>query len=143
MNRFNGCWLLVSAELRHPGGLSRKILGENPSGLLLYSEKFTVAVQMHHSTRDNFFKNDQLSGTGDEIKSAFESYFAYYGTYDVDESCQTVSHHLKGSLFPNQVNTTARRFYEFGNGDRTLTLKTDLIKLDGNQFVGVLVWSKV
>ncbi|GEM_PF-6774270 len=45
-----------------------------------------MAVQIMRSDRPAFASGERLEGTQEEIKAAFEGYFAYYGTYEVNEA---------------------------------------------------------
>jgi hypothetical protein len=55
----------------------------------------------HGGHRKPFASSDWLWGTPAEIKAAFESYRAYYGTCEVDEKKGTITHHIEAGSFPN------------------------------------------
>ncbi|MHA2204100.1 MAG: lipocalin-like domain-containing protein, partial [Candidatus Hodarchaeales archaeon] len=42
-----------------------------------------------------------IKSTLEEIKSAYEGFIAYFGTYEINNKEGTVTHHWEGSLFPN------------------------------------------
>ena len=44
-----------------------------------------------------------------EVRDAFDGYLAYFGTYAVDESTRTVTHHVVGASFPNWVGANLAR----------------------------------
>ena len=48
------------------------------------------------------------------------SFFAYYGTYTVDELAGTVTHHLEGAMHPTYVGTDQVRQFKFVGDDRLL-----------------------
>ena len=53
---------------------------------------------------------------------ASRRHFSYYGTYTLDESAQTVTHHVEGSSSPNMVGTDQVRAFVFeGNDQITLS----------------------
>ena len=60
---------------------------------------------------------------------------AYFGTYTVDESAGTVTHHIEGGLQPQEIGGERVRWYEFV-GDR-LHLKTS------QNAAAPLVWERL
>jgi hypothetical protein len=90
--------------------------------------------------RPLFLSGDLLKGAPEEIKAAYEGYTAYFGTYEVNEQEGTVTHRVRGSLFPNWVGQEQKRFFEFsGNGP---ALKTPPIRAAGAMVTGILVWER-
>jgi len=143
LDKFIGSWELVVAEFSKQDGSSLRPLGDSPSGLLVYGEEGWMSAQLHSSERKKFLKNDQLAGTDAEMKAAYSSYAAYYGTYDVDMERKVVRHQVLGSLFPNQADSTLDRFFQFSDNDRILTLRTSPFRVDGEELTGTLVWEKI
>lgn len=91
--------------------------------------------------RPAFAINDQMKGTPEEIKAAFEGFIAYFGTYEINEEKGTVIHHVRGSSFPNWVGSDQIRFYEF-SGDR-LTLRTPPMQAGGITVTSLLIWERI
>jgi len=52
-----------------------------------------------------FASGDDEKPTGEEVKTAFTGYFAYFGTYSVDAAKNVVIHHVEGSLKPSFIGT--------------------------------------
>jgi hypothetical protein len=140
-NHFTGSWHLISGEYHYSDGTVTYPWGKNPGGLIIYTADGHMAAQIMKSERTNFAAKDHMNGTDTEIREAFEGYQAYYGTYTVNETQQTIDHHVTGSMFPNLVGHTLKRFFELA-GNR-LTLTTPPMRMGGNQVVGVLVWEKI
>jgi hypothetical protein len=138
--QFIGTWTLVSTEHRHSDGQLTYPLGREPVGIIMYDAKGYISVQLMHPDRPAFASGDMDNGTPTEIKSAFEGFVAYFGTYEVNEEKGTVTHHVEGSLFPNWVGSAQRRFFEF-SGNR-LTLSTPPILIGGEQITVTLVWER-
>ena len=138
--KFIGAWTLTFAEYRFANGTVNAIYGNHPTGMLIYDADGHVSIQIMRRDRPRFAKNDRLGGTPDETKTAFEGYLAYFGTYTVDETKQTVTHHLEGSLLPNWVGSDQVRFYEL-TAER-LTLKTPPLMIGGQAAVGHLIWER-
>ena len=87
-----------------------------------------------------FGSGDRLGGTLDEIKTAFEGYHAYFGTYTVNEQERMITHHIEGCSFPNWVGVDQKRFFDL-KGDR-LTLRTPPLLMRGGQATGYLIWER-
>jgi hypothetical protein len=85
---------------------------------------------------------DPALGTDAEVRDAFDGYLAYFGTYAVDESTRTVTHHLVGASFPNWVGVNLARRYAFDESGR-LRLATPPIKVGGRALEYVLLWERM
>ncbi len=115
-------------------------MGRNISGMLMYDANGHMSAQIMHLDRPTFASDDQLKGNPEEIKSAFEGFVAYFGTYEVNKEEGTVTHHVEGSSFPNWVGTDQRRFFEFyGN---QLTVSTPPTPFGGEQLTALLIWER-
>ena len=57
----------------------------------------------------------------DELRNAVTGIVAYFGSYDVDETALTVSHHVQASLFLSWVGTDLKRNFQFERGSLVLT----------------------
>lgn len=101
--RFVGTWRVVS---------------EDSTGVMIYDSLGNMAVQVMPIRERQKFAGAQP--TPDEAKAAITGYIAYFGTYTVDQTTHTVTHHRKGSINPGQVGDDAARRYEFGAGDRLI-----------------------
>jgi len=140
--KFVGAWRLVSAEYRSAdGSLVDSPWGAQPQGMLMYDAYGNMSAQLSSKDRPRFAGGDQLRGTAEEIKAAFETYGAYWGRYEVDERARTVTHHVQQALFPNWTDTKQTRHYQFRDG--RLILTTPPIRRGGQEVTGVLVWEKV
>ena len=60
----------------------------------------------------------------EEIREAVNGFIAYFGTFDVDESAQTVIHHVQACLVPSWVGTDLKRTYRFNASRLALTAVT-------------------
>ncbi len=135
-----GAWKLASAEFRHNDGTIVEYLGRDPDGMLVYTADGFMSVHLMRRDRPRFSTNDRLGGTMEQIKSAFQGYHGYYGTFPVNEDEQSVTHHLQGASFPNWVGVDQKRFLQLSSGE--LTLRTIPLLLRGQETVGYLVWRR-
>ncbi len=133
-----GTWKLVSCEHRASDGT---VIRSYDTGLIIYDTKGNVSAQLGNADCPKFVENDRLLGSPQELKTAFEAYLAYFGTFDIDDSKKIVTHHIKSCLFPNYVGTDLVRHFEFNDGH--MTLRTEPMHDGGKTFIGVLVWERV
>jgi len=138
--QFVGAWKLVSSEFRRSDGEVTYPMGRDTAGMLMYDANGHMSAQVMRSNRPAFASGDQLKGTPEEIKAAFEGCVAYYGTYEINEEEGTVTHHVEGCSFPNWVGTAQRRFFEF-SGNR-LMLSSAPIPMGGEQVTATLTWER-
>ena len=140
--RFPGAWRLVSAEYRATdGSIIDSPWGPEPQGMIMYDSYGNMSAQLGRRERARFAGGDQLRGTPEEIKAAFESYNAYWGKYKVDEQARTVTHLVQQAMFPNWTGSKQVRYYKFENNKLILT--TPPIRRGGQEVIGVLVWERV
>jgi hypothetical protein len=138
--QFTGTWELVSFDMQHPDAQRTYPLGKDATGTIMYDADGHMSVQLMRSDRPEFAADDQRRGTPAEIKSAFEGFISYYGLYEVNQEEGTVTHHIKGCLFPNWVGKSQKRFFKF-SGNR-LILSTPPTLWDSQQVIGALIWER-
>jgi ketosteroid isomerase-like protein len=137
-----GAWRLVSVETLRPNGeVNHEWLGLSPDGLIIYDVTGHMSVQIMRDPRPTFAPGRDRPGTPDELKTAYDSYYAYFGTYEVNETESTVLHHVRGSLWPREVGTDYKRHAAL-SGDR-LTLTTTPFQAAGEQRRNRLTFERV
>ena len=136
-----GTWKLVSYVTETPDGRRTFPLGEQVSGVAIYSSDGHVSIQFQRNDRPRFASGDAWRGTLDEERAAFEGFFSYAGRYTVDAVRSTVIHHIEVSSAPNYVGIDLQRTFSI-SGDR-LTLKTPQRQLAGQTSASTLIWERV
>jgi hypothetical protein len=140
--QFFGTWRLVSWKIKRANGdLTDSPLGPNALGRIMYDPGGQVSVAFMRPDRPNFASNQLTDATLEEIKSGFEGYMSYFGSYEVNEQECFVIHRLHLSWFPNWVGTEQKRYFEFA-GDR-LTLRTPPLTFLGEAQVHSLIWQRL
>jgi hypothetical protein len=76
-----------------------------------------------------------------EKAAALDGYYAYFGTYEMDIGAGTITHHVIGSLRPNEVGSKLTRQVRLERG--RLTLTTPPFNQEGEQRFNRLVWERV
>ena len=136
-----GTWKLISAcSIRQSDGEAQYPFSKQPVGQIIYDSAGNMSVIIMRPERPKSSINDKSQATNEEIKSAFDGFEAYFGTYEIDEEKKIISHHIVGSLFPNWEGMTQTRFAEFSGNQ--LTLKTPPISYGGATITGTLVWER-
>jgi Lipocalin-like domain len=143
-NRLVGAWRLVSVDTVRPNGeVIYPFYGKHPARLLIYDASGWMSVQivsdpkptMSADSRETFL----AAPAADKVK-AIDGYYAYCGTWTVDPSASTVTHHIRESLYPGEGGVDFVRKFTF-DGDRlTLTARTHEM---GEDHVRRLVWERV
>ena len=64
------------------------------------------------------FPSGYEQATPEEIKAVYDGYFAYFGTYTVDEDEGIVTHHVQSSKRPSYVGTHQKRLFEMMSRSR-------------------------
>ena len=104
-----GAWRLVDIEVEGPAGREvDPFYGSGSRGLLIYDGSGWFSVQIEGSRRPAVKvpsvrpAPEQSESTARLNAAALDSYYAYYGTWSFDQATSTVTHHAKGSLYPNE-----------------------------------------
>ncbi len=80
-----GAWHLVHIDAPGPDGKSVPI--PQPKGMLIYTRDGHMSVQLLYPESVNTLSNEYV----------LNGYEASFGSYDVDETAHTVTHHVQGS----------------------------------------------
>src|ERR1051325_1972913 len=119
--RIVGTWQLMSRTVTRADGskVIDAVLGEQPSGRLVYDASGAMSLQMMRTGRKEAISTP--ANAKDKANArVILGYDSYFGRYTVDEKAGTVTHHVEGSLFPEDVGDDwVRPFTLNGN---TLTL---------------------
>jgi hypothetical protein len=81
-----GAWHLVRIDAPGPDGKSMPI--PQPKGMLIYTRDGHMSVQLMYPESANTLSNEYV----------LNGYEASFGSYDVDETAHTVTHHVQGSV---------------------------------------------
>jgi hypothetical protein len=134
-----GTWKLVAWRRIAADGTISYPLGADARGQLIYTSNGMMAVQIAAAIRPTIPTEDPLGGDPGARASAYSTYLAYFGTYEVDG--EQVIHHLDSSLFPNWSGQDQAR--ALGPEGDDLVLRTPPMQLsDGTTVVNELAWSR-
>ncbi|MEJ2543622.1 MAG: lipocalin-like domain-containing protein [Calditrichaceae bacterium] len=122
-NLLIGTWKFISLVGRNSEGEIFHPYGKDLYGRLMYDSNGNMSVFLMRPNRPKFAADDIYKGTPEEIKSAFENFDAYCGSYTIDKDKGTVTHHIEGSRFPNWEGSDQTRYYTFSNDTLSLSAK--------------------
>ncbi|MFD3427342.1 lipocalin-like domain-containing protein [Nocardia fluminea] len=109
-------------------------------GLLFYTDGGSMSATLSALDRAPFVEDSLDGGTAPEKSRAYESIIHYCGTFDVDETTNTVIHHVQFSTFPNFVGRELRRTCVF-EAD-TLKLDTPPMNFGGQPLASYILWQR-
>jgi hypothetical protein len=135
-----GGWRLSSWVAIADDGSETFPMGEAADGLLAYAADGTMVTVIGQGDRHRFAGDDVTGGSDAERASAFASYIAYGGRYEVRGD--TVIHHVEMSLFPNWIGTDQRRQWELDPSGRDLTLTSPPLLIGGTRRIQRLRWER-
>jgi hypothetical protein len=108
--RLIGTWRLVKFVNTDPSGKVSHPYGTAPLGYFVYGPTGHLSIQIMRTPATRpFASGDDDKGTDAEIRSAFDGYVAYFGTYRVDEANGVLTHVVEGSLKPSYTGTEQPR----------------------------------
>jgi hypothetical protein len=132
----SGVWRLVAWRRIEEGGDVTYPLGEDASGLLIYTADFRMAVQMVAAGRPAIASDDALGGDIEQRAAAYSTCLAYFGTYEVQGD--VVVHRLEASLYPNWSGSLQSRPFSFDGYE--LVLRTPPTKSPEGTVVNEISW---
>jgi hypothetical protein len=136
-----GIWKLISIQTQADDGTLTYPFGKDVDGLAMIDARGYFSAQVMDMKRPSFKSADPRRGTPGEVKTAFENYIGYYGTFDLDETKGSIIFHVRGAWLPNWVGNDQIRYYTL-NGNR-MSISTAPVLFDGKKAVGKLIWERV
>ena len=135
-----GTWKLVSYVGEEvPSGARSGVMGPRPSGYINYGPDGRMIVIIIGGDRK---KPVGPIATPEEAQDLIRSMLAYAGTYTVDSSAKTVTHHVEISWDQSRTGASQVRTYKL-DGDRlTLITQPSNDPATGKQTVRTLVWER-
>ena len=127
-DQFIGVWKLISCQRKWPEGAIDYPYGQPPVGRITYDTAGRMSAQLMRPGRPSTVAPgvSLIAGnaSGEEIREAVNGFIAYFGKFDVDESSQTLIHHVQACLVPSWVGTDLKRTYRFDSNRLLLTTAT-------------------
>jgi len=107
-----GTWVLTAADKLLPDGTRSHDYGDNPHGLVIFTDDGYYSVQIYRDERTKFASGDKLKASSEEYRDAVLGMSVHYGKYSVDPPKNTISFQIDRASFPNWDGTTQVRAFE-------------------------------
>lgn len=133
-----GTWTLVAWRRIVDGGKPTYPLGEDATGILIYTADGRMAVQLTAASRPTLPENDPLGGDVEARAEAYSTCLGYIGGYEVrgDE----VVHTIDVSIYPRWAGAEQVRPFTY-SGDE-LVLRTPPVQGAQGTVVNELAWRR-
>ena len=141
--RFAGTWTLDECYSDKPSGRENLPLGKHVLGRINYDRDGHMAAQLMGDERTPFSSRDPREVTDSEYRAAFQTYTAYFGSYEINTEHNTVTHHVEGATVPNWPGMDQVRYYEFEQPDKLILRTPPMRGNDGEKAVHTLIWRRV
>jgi hypothetical protein len=137
-----GTWRLISRVVRLEDGTAVQDagLGKAPSGYLIYDSSRHMAAQLMKLDRPMAINCDAPGPAPSENSQSVNGYDAYFGTYTIDETKHTVTHHLEGALSAADVGKNLVREFQVAGDKLILIVRTNSPK---EKQIRTLTWERV
>jgi len=132
-----GAWVSAVHETTLQDGSKRKQFGANPKGMVILDASGNYTQILVHPDLPKFRANDRTQGTPEEHAATIRGSVANFGTWTVDEASKTLTYHILGSTFPNQVGTDMKTVVSLAGDEWTSTIPRTT---SGRQ--SVMVWKR-
>jgi hypothetical protein len=139
-SQFVGTWRLISFTITHDDKpVKNVIVGDHPIGYIMYDASGHMAVQIMRPDRTGNMDCSKVPDAGPNNPSYCDGYVAYFGTYTIDETNRTVTHHVEGTVFARDVGKHQVRHYEFSGN----VLQLSVLPTQPGDDTYVLRWERV
>jgi hypothetical protein len=118
-----GVWTLRSCVRTFADGHKEYPFGEKPVGRIDYDKEGRMfALLMRSGRRSTLAPGLELDvASVEEMREAVTGFVSYYGSYEVDDASQSVTHHVEASLMPSWVGTSLKRRFRWDGARLVLT----------------------
>lgn len=137
-----GTWKRVSRAVSLEDGtvVQDTGLGKTPKGYLMYDSSRHMAAQIMKLERPSAVDCSTSSSASSNNSQSVNGCDAYFGTYDVDETNHTVTHHLEGALAAGDVGMSLVRQFQLLGDKLVIVVRTN--SPQGTQ-IRTLTWERV
>jgi hypothetical protein len=118
-----GTWKLISRVVSLEDGtpVQDPGLGRTPKGYLIYDSSGHVAAQLMRLDRPRAIDCGAPGPAPSDNSQSVNGYDAYFGTYAINETSHTVTHHLEGAIAAADVGKNLVREFQV-SGDRLIII---------------------
>lgn len=103
--RLTGTWRLVRYENTLPDGTVVMPFGTAPKGYFTYDPTGHLSIHIMRTPPTAPFAAGDAKGTDAEVRSAYDGYAGYFGTWRINPEGTAVIHVVEGALKPSYTGT--------------------------------------
>jgi len=142
-----GAWRLVSIEYSGPlGPIVDPFYQADSTGIIVYDSSGWMSVHIaapHRQAWDVPASRLSSAAAGQDVQlkaAAFDTYYAYFGTWDLDETASVVNHHVKSSLIPAETGLNYSQKVTLESGRLIFTTRDGK---KGEETIRRKVWERI
>jgi len=137
-----GTWRFVARVVRLEDGTAVQDpgLGKTPVGYLIYDSSGHMAAQLMRPDRPMAIDCGTSGPAPRENSQSVNGYDAYFGSYTIDDTSHTVTHHLEGALAAADVGKNLVREFRVSCAKLIIIVRTNSPK---EKQIQTLIWERV
>ena len=145
-SRLLGAWRLIAVEYSGPHGETvDPYYQPGSTGVIIYDASGWMSVQIGAPHRRAWTMAEvrvpAVAGNDEGLKAeAFDTYYAYYGTWQYDPASLVVTHHLESSMIPAEAGLSYPQSVTFDAGRLIFTVRSGTSE---RQTVRKKVWERL
>ena len=137
--QFVGTWSLVTVENTNADGSKTFPYGENPVGLLVFTDTDDYAIQILKAIRPKVAAGDKNKATPDENAGLVQGNNSHFGTYAVDTAKHSITFNVQHAFYPNWEGNVQVRSYTLENNVLSYVVTHTT---NGGAITATVVWRK-
>jgi hypothetical protein len=118
-----GTWSLVSVTFERDGKKT-DFYGPNPQGQMMFDPNGLISFIVTRPDLPKFASSNRQTGTPEENKAVVQVSLAYFGTYSVSETDNTVTVHIESCSFPNWNGIDQKRSFTISGDELKWSIPT-------------------
>lgn len=134
-----GAWSLVAVENTNADGSKTLPYGENPVGLLVFTDAGEYAIQILKAKRPKVAAGDKNKATPIENAALVQGNNSHFGTYTFNPEKHTISFNVQHAFYPNWEGNVQVRNYTLENNVLSYVVTNTT---NGGAITAKVVWKK-
>jgi hypothetical protein len=142
-----GAWRLVSMEYAGPSGaIVDPFYQADSTGIIIYESSGWMSVHIaapHRAAWEVPASRSSSATTAKEAAlkaAAFDTYYAYFGRWELDEAASMVTHHVESSLIPAETGVNYVQTVALENGRLIFTTRSGD---KGKETIRRKIWERI
>jgi Lipocalin-like domain len=142
-----GVWRLIRIDSAGPSGaIVDPFYQADSTGIIIYESSGWMSVHIvapHRVAWEVPASRVPSGGTARDAPlkaAAFDTYYAYFGTWDLDEPASVVTHHVKSSLIPAETGVNYAQAITLESGRLVFTTRSGD---KGREIIRRKVWERM